>query len=175
MSAKDHYSVKKEIASAFTDLMTEKSYMDITVTDIVTRAGVARVSFYRHFNSTSDVIDYIVEMLSEEFMEDILPTLTSRDERKWREFLFDYFYQFTRKQKKFALMSSQNNSVMFARMDNRMRLHEQDMPAQSIEEKYIIHGKLGLINSIAKKWVDGGMKETPEEMINYIMSFILTF
>ena len=82
MSTKDHYSVKKEIASAFTDLMTEKPYMDITVTDIVTRAGVARVSFYRHFNSTSDVIDYIVEMLSEEFMEDILPTLTSRDERK---------------------------------------------------------------------------------------------
>ena len=31
----------------------------------------------------------------------------------------------------------------------------------------------GQINSITRKWMDSGMKETPEEMIDYIMSFIL--
>ncbi len=36
-------------------------------------------------------------------------------------------------------------------------------------------GKIGLINNITKKWVDSGMKETPVEMIDYIMSFILSF
>ena len=31
---------------------------------------------------------------------------------------------------------------------------------------------MGLINSVTKKWVDTGMKETPEEMIDFLMSFI---
>lgn len=37
---------------------------------------------------------------------------------------------------------------------------------------YLAAGKLGLINSISKAWVDTGMKETPEEMIDFLMSFI---
>ena len=32
-----------------------------------------------------------------------------------------------------------------------------------------------IINNITKKWMDNGMKETPEEMIDYIMSFITSF
>ena len=105
MSKKESTSVKQEIANAFMELMTQKSYMDITVTDLVNTAKVARVSFYRNFNSISDVIDYIIDQLSYEFVEDILPTLNSRDERKWREFLFEYFYNFARKHRKAAAAS----------------------------------------------------------------------
>ncbi|MCI5536130.1 MAG: TetR/AcrR family transcriptional regulator [Lentihominibacter sp.] len=47
--------------------------MDITVTDIVTRAGVARASFYRNFNSINDVIDAISDEMSSELIEDISP------------------------------------------------------------------------------------------------------
>ena len=54
-------------------VLREKLYMDITVTDIVTRAGVARASFYRNFNSINDVIDAISDEMSSEFIEDISP------------------------------------------------------------------------------------------------------
>ena len=47
--------------------------MDITVTDIVTRAGVARASFYINFNSINDVIDAISDEMSSELIEDISP------------------------------------------------------------------------------------------------------
>lgn len=58
--------MKREIKDAVMELMAEKPYMDITVTDIVTRARVARASFYRNFNSINDVIDAISGELSEE-------------------------------------------------------------------------------------------------------------
>ena len=90
MYTREKSSVKKRMADAFVDMLSQKSYVDITVTDIVNTAQVARVSFYRNFNSISDVVDYITDELANEFIDKILPVLNSNDENKWREFLFDF-------------------------------------------------------------------------------------
>ena len=65
--------------------------MDISVTDIVTRAGVTRASFYRNFNSIDDVINAISDEILEELIEDLSPILLHHDERRCREFLFNHF------------------------------------------------------------------------------------
>ena len=39
-------NAKEQIEKAFLDLLEEKPYMDITVTDIVKKADVARVTYY---------------------------------------------------------------------------------------------------------------------------------
>ena len=83
MAKNESYSVKHEIIDAVMQLMTEKNYMDITVTDIVKKAGVARASFYRNFNSINDVIDVIVDEISDELIGDIFPTLYSSDDSCW--------------------------------------------------------------------------------------------
>lgn len=175
MNKMDGYSVKTEITNALMTLMTKKSYMDITVTDVVSKAQVARASFYRNFNSISDVIDEIVADMTEEYIEDLFPILSSNDERKWREFLFNHFYRFTKIRKGIEEIRFENMSVIFNRMDNKMREIEETQVSNNMKDKYLAVGKFGLINSITKKWVNNGMKETPEEMINYIMSFIVKF
>ena len=45
----------------------------------------------------------------------------------------------------------------------------------TIRDKYLAVGKIGLIHNITKKWINTGEKETPEEMIDYIMSVITLF
>lgn len=174
MKKSEKYSVKREIINAFMELMAEKSYMDITVTDIVNTAQVARVSFYRNFNSINDVMDTIIDELSNEFIENVLSVIEGNDERKWREFLFEHFYRFGKYHKKIAGIKSQNMDVVFSRMDSKMQKRETELPA-AIWDEYTAFGKLGLINSIAKKWMDNGMNETPEEMVDYVMSFITLF
>ncbi len=175
MSGKETYSVKQEIVKAVMKLMTEKSYMDITVTDIISTAEVARASFYRNFNSISDVIDLIADEMSDELIEDVIPTLHSSDERKWRELLFNNFYRFTRRHKQMGKIQPQNMNVLFSRMDIKMSKKEANLPSETLSDKYLAVGKIGLVNSITKKWMDNGMQETPEEMIDYIMSFIMLF
>ena len=56
---KNRFSVRTEIQKAFMELLSEKDYIDITVTDIVKKANVARTSFYRNFNSIGDLVDFI--------------------------------------------------------------------------------------------------------------------
>lgn len=167
--------VKTDIMHAFMELMGRKSYMDITVTDIINTAQVARASFYRNFSSTSDVLDAIADDMAREFLEDVYPALNGTDERKWREFLFQYFYRFMRNQKRMAPFSPQNAQVLHTRIDQRVQLNHESNPPESIRDKYSGCGKMGLIHSIARKWVDDGMEETPEEMIDFIMGFITTF
>lgn len=173
MVNKETFSVRQEIVNAVMELMVEKSYMDITVTDIINTAHVARASFYRNFNSISDVIDVIANEISDEITEDVIPTLYCTDERQWREFLFNHFYRFTRKQRQMKKLHPQNMNVIFARMDKKVHQKESEYPTDTIRDKYWVSCKIGVINSITKKWMDGGMQETPEEMIDYIMSFIL--
>lgn len=93
MNKKENHSAKSEIEQAFLRLMTQKSYMDITVTDIVQEANVARVSFYRNFASISEVLDSIADATAEKLNIEFLPLLDTSDERKLREYLFNYFYQ----------------------------------------------------------------------------------
>ena len=172
MGKNEGYSVKHEIKNAVMQLMSEKSYMDITVVDIVNCAGVARASFYRNFNSINDVIDTIADEMSEELIEDISPILHHYDERKWREFLFNHFYRIERRQKQMKKIRFENISVIFTRTEDRIQQSESLFNEDTIQDKYLVVGEMGLINSVTKKWVDTGMKETPEEMIDFLMSFI---
>ena len=169
------YSVRREIMDAFMKLMAEKMYMEITVTDIINKAGVARASFYRNFNSISDIIEAIADEFSEDLVEAILPNLSGTDERKWREFLFNHFYQFLRRQKEIVEIRFENLPVLFTRLDNKIEQKQALLPPETIRDKYSVIGKMGLINSITRKWMESGAKESPEEMIDYIMSFITLF
>lgn len=175
MVKSESYSVKREIMKALMGLMAEKNYMEITVTDIVKKAGVARASFYRNFNTINDVLDAIVEEVSDEVIEDIFPTLYSSETRKWREFLFNHFYRFLRRQKEMEGIRFENMSVIFTCMDNKIQQKETALLNGTIRDKYLAVGKMGLIHNITKRWIDTGEKETPEEMIDYIMSFITLF
>jgi len=173
MATFENHSVKGEITKAFLELMTKKSYLDITVTDIVKTAKVARASFYRNFNSIGDVIDLIVDELAEELVVYVIPVLKSNDERIWREALFNYFYRFAQRKRTMTEIGFRNMSVIFSRMDQKMKLTEEYGAITDMREKYLSGGKIMLINGITKMWLDSGMKETPEEMIDFIMSFIM--
>ena len=175
MLKNEGYSVKREIMNAVILLMGKKNYMDITVTEIINKAGVARASFYRNFNSISDVIDALVKDATDEIVEDIFPILSGTDERAWREFLFHHFYHFSKMKNDMQKIGPENMSVIFTRMTDQIRRRECDLPQGTIREKYQATAKWGLINNVLQKWLDTGAKETPEEMIDYIMSFIMLF
>ena len=175
MYTREKSSVKKRMADAFVDMLSQKSYADITVTDIVNTAQVARVSFYRNFNSISDVVDYITDELANEFIDKILPVLNSNDENKWREFLFDFINNALNNRGKIEAINLQNTAVLFSHLNTKMQMYVNVNSNKTISDKYTSYVKACLINNVVKKWIDDGMVETPEEIINYLMSFMTLF
>ena len=80
---------RKMIREAFIELLKEKDFSKITVTDIVTRADINRGTFYAHYTDThaiveeieQEIIDRMVESFKEfryqSFFRDPLPLLKS--------------------------------------------------------------------------------------------------
>ena len=69
----------------------------------------------------------------------------------------------------------ENLPVLFSRLDIKKDHWASGLLTDTIKDKYSAVGKMGLINSITRKWLESGAKESPEEMIDYIMSFITLF
>ena len=119
MNKKENHSAKTEIEQAFLRLMTQKSYLDITVTDIVQEANVARVSFYRNFSSIAAVLDSIADAAAEKLNIEFLPLLDTSDERKLREYLFNYFYQISLNYKEMWAIRGVNMDLFTKRLGEK--------------------------------------------------------
>ena len=184
MNKKENHSAKSEIEQAFLRLMTQKSYMDITVTDIVQEANVARVSFYRNFASISEVLDSIADATAEKLNIEFLPLLDTSDERKLREQLcqyfyvqlFNYFYQISLNYKEMWAIRGLNMDLFTKRLGEK--IHEKRKAVESadsdISEKYGWVVKLCVLDGVSRRWIMDEMKETPEEIIDYVMPIIKT-
>ncbi|MBQ1334087.1 MAG: TetR/AcrR family transcriptional regulator [Clostridia bacterium] len=61
--------VKKAITDSVFELMKKADLREISVTDIIKRAGVARVSFYRNYCSKEDVLIKLVRDVLDEFRD----------------------------------------------------------------------------------------------------------
>lgn len=168
-------TVKSQIIGATAKLLREKTYLDITVTDIVNEAKIARVSFYRNYGSIADVFDDIVDEVFSEISKEIIPVLVDKDERKWRELLYNMFYRFPKHHSIDLDKKQENINELFSRMMQKLQEAEMLKNPKDLGEKYLGFGKLGLIINIIKKWMAEGQKEDPEEMVNYIMTFITKF
>lgn len=131
MNKKENHSAKSEIEQAFLRLMTQKSYMDITVTDIVQEANVARVSFYRNFASISEVLDSIADATAEKLNIEFLPLLDTSDERKLREYLFNYFYQISLNYKEMWAIRGLNMDLFTKRLGEK--IHEKRKAVESAD------------------------------------------
>ncbi len=63
---------QSQIYLALRALMSEKPFGKITVTDVASRAGTSRMTFYRHYRSTKDVLLFHSERTLKAISDDIL-------------------------------------------------------------------------------------------------------
>ncbi len=167
-------TVTVEITTALIDLMSEKPFVEITVTDVVRKAGVARASFYRNFSSTSEILETVLSEFLAMFKENALPVITSQDERKWRAFLFRYIYFVSDHYHKLIHSKNANVSLILYKLSSVAHELAQTLQFNDLKEKYRISSRIGIINSTIIRWMDEGRTETPEEIVDYLMGIVLT-
>ncbi|MGN0407185.1 MAG: TetR/AcrR family transcriptional regulator, partial [Bacteroides sp.] len=63
--------VKESITTALLHLLNQKSISEISVSEIISSAGVARASFYRNYASKENVITTLIADVLESFRDNI--------------------------------------------------------------------------------------------------------
>ena len=88
--------VKRKITDAFFALAHQKSIGEITVTEIVEKAGVARASYYRNYESKEDIAVTLIEDVLEDFRSGADYDLSQTGSYSHILRCFDYFKQYRR-------------------------------------------------------------------------------
>lgn len=167
----ENIRVKNRIAVAFFKLLENCSIDEaetITISEITSKADVSRMAYYRNFKSKSDIIDYfLTEELWRKLSED-LPL-------NFKFWSIEYGTKFFRlmKMHQKTLMVLKKHGYADAILSAFNRSNEDiigDMPQNSIERFKIYYAAGASYNAIIH-WLEGGCKESPEDMAESFAKF----
>lgn len=147
--------VKECITTALLQLMEKKPLENITVSELVEKAGVSRVSFYRNFESKQDILEKHIDSLLREWAQ------TSGDISDPGAFwhtLSRHFYA----HRDFYLLLYRCGIpwMVYEAMRRAAKMTEW----QSRDERYSKAAFVGMLFGIVDEWLRTGMQEPPEEL-----------
>ena len=157
---------KKEITDALIALMQDRSFSEITVKQIVLEAKLERKTFYNNFSSKEDVLDGVINSAIHEY---VLALTKSPDGP------LTVIFDFCDKNRDLLNLLHKNNmlyllllklNVVIPKLNASLDLSNNPFKVMigSLEPDYLIAFNIGAIWNVIFKWVDRGMKDSP----NYI-------
>ena len=63
---------KRKICQALLELADGKSAQDVTVSELIARAGINRSTFYYHFTGTHEVLEYMMEDFCAQYLSALM-------------------------------------------------------------------------------------------------------
>ena len=163
------------IETAFFELLGEKEYAQISVSEIAGRADVARRTFYRLYENKDGIIEYYFSQLCKEYQ-----TSHGVLERYDLEQIARDYFSFWYRQREILLklhkagmdhmlyygISSSSTEVI------RRRVADEGL-RQSEEMEYFADYSVGGFINLLFRWINVGMEETPEQYARKVSGAIL--
>ncbi len=159
--------MKSYIVEALLILMTEKPYSEITISDIVTKAGVNRSTYYRHFYAKEDIISFFFNHLMTEYM-DTFKKINHPNFYQYMLTIFSTFYTY-----KNDLLTIHKAGLSYLYIVVLNKWFQLDTSANSISnaKQFELAYHVGGIYNNTLLWFEHEMKESPEEMAQISLSF----
>lgn len=183
-----NYPVKRKIVDCFIKELQTKQIDSIQIVDLVKKANISRVTFYKYFKNKIDIIDSLLEDIVYEFHEllkkniDFLTNLNVKDATLVKNSLFQNTLEilcFFKSNRKYieALLSIPHiidfmdilHSVYYNHFFKALPLSfhtESDLKTLKINVLYMTNG----ISAIVKEWFLLEFKEKPEVIAEHMVN-----
>lgn len=102
---------QKSLCEAFTNMLVEKSFEDITVNELCDRAMVRRPTFYKHFADKYDFFAFYIRYTSDSFALNYKETDCNNS---YYTYMFEHTLDFL--EKNLTLLKSVQNSAVFSNL-----------------------------------------------------------
>ena len=159
--------VRTKITEALLELMGEKPFSEISVIEIVTRAGVARQSYYRNFSSKEEVVEGFYIGLRDLGLAEMRRRQPEND-CQWVSVILEVMS--TKREELLRLYHGGFSKVHLDIINQFVEDAAGDMPAFS-PDRYKLYCYAGAVYNTTLVWYEGGCRETPEEVARTICSF----
>ena len=170
---------REAIFAAFTELLSEKAYEQITVGEIINRADIGRSTFYAHFETK----DFLLKELCEELFCHVFDAAGEGDDTHRHIFACSkqepVFLHLLRHLQRndcnlLKLLSCPSNALFLqyfkrnlrAMIANQLALFEARKSEKLPEAFWINHIAATFVETV-QWWIDNGMKQSPETIAEY--------
>lgn len=151
-------TVKEAIMQALVELMKERDISQISIKDIVARAGVGRSSFYRNFSSKEDILLQRIDTL----FDGISPS-RPLEIAHVREFMAGQFRVFKANQELLEVL--QRNGMLYLLYPQTNRNARRLVDFHGLyRNPYQAAFFSGAGVSVLIQWVENGFRESEEEL-----------
>lgn len=166
---------RQMIREALIELMAEKHFYDISISEIMKRADLVRRTFYAHFKTKEDVlITYIDELISESIEE------VMKGVQKCSGTLALIYFRLWYDHKEFVNLLKKNNQLPLLKAFEKYISHINkqfnafsNMGFSKKAEKYASNFYAGAMWNVLDMWLEDGMEETPEELSDLFSELFL--
>lgn len=161
------FFLKECMFIAFMELLSEKSLDVITVTEITSRAGVSRMTFYRNYNSKEEIVrDFFAEKKEEFHAGAILSSINNGHITYQNvEYCFTYLLSYGN-EIKLLLRANMGNIVLDTITNYLLEFFLTN--TFDTQRKYLLHSYAGSIYNTFVVWLLNGVKEPPEQIAHLI-------
>lgn len=155
--------INDSITDALFILLDKKHINDISITELIQKAGVSRNSFYRNFETLEDIAYKYFMQGSYAWWENIVEKEHIQDITVIGKTLFEHFYMI---RERIVLAYERGLSSAFIKHIFDCAFRERN--ANDKQQCYSVARVTGLICGLMNEWVKGKMTDSPE----YVAAFL---
>lgn len=157
---------KEYITTALLNLMKEKPFSKITIEEIAKRADLVRRTFYGHFKTKEDILEYYIESIIEEYLNKLYE-IRELNQIRMVELYFELWLEHI----ELINLLKKNNLLILVKIferyipiiDDKFHIyHCMNLSDRSLKYASLFYS--GAMWNLLDSWIAGGMIETPKEM-----------
>ena len=159
LSNEESNKITKEcLQTALIQLMNEKPFDKISITELVKRSGVSRSAFYRNYNSKEGILEEINQAVSDLMLKAFAHNMYRENPFKFYQDFFKRIKENASDLRLFLQANLQNNDAFL-----KMTYSEENSKLTRAQFYKNIAYK-GALMEIVYEWFGSGMKEDVDEM-----------
>ena len=175
---------REAIFNAFTSLLSEKNYNQISVQEIIDAADVGRTTFYTHFETK----DYLLKDLCEELFGHIIDTAMGLPHGHYHyscgnttDSVFLHLLRHLQENDRhiLELLSSQNNDLFLRYFKSNLKklivsqyAEKGQFQNSKLPEDYLVNHITSSFVETISWWLSHNMEESPEQITEYFLATI---
>lgn len=154
---------RESIFQALFLLMEKQEFKKISITDIVQRAGVSRMAYYRNFSSKEDILNTFLDSQFQRYTD----SLDADPDLSFYELYQSFFAAFRGNSEWLKLLDKSNLTYLILERFTvylHTILKDYFAPVEQSTSDYELAFAAGGLYNLLMKWSRGGMRESDEEM-----------
>ena len=175
---------REAIFTAFTSLLAEKNYNQISVQEIIDAADIGRTTFYAHFETK----DYLLKDLCEELFGHIIDTAMGLPHGHYHyscgsktDSVFLHLLRHLQENDRniLELLSSQNNDLFLRYFKSNLKkliisqyARKGLLSNSRLPEDYLVNHITSAFVETVSWWLSHNMAESPEQITEYFLATI---